>query len=400
MNTLKTLLSEVNTIGFWGRIFGWNRIKQLVIDALSELQSLTDALDRYRKQNDDDRRTLELAQSKLNSAESRISDVLRDKDAQAIELNQLRKQVNELGSEVATLQANDATREQESKKALTTLEQIQNRISAERNAEVEERQQAELARMEGLKETWARHQADTKNKIRLLCEKHTIQYVDKVPFRGEPDNTILVCNEYVVFDAKSPANDKQNNFPNYLRGQADAASKYADKENVRTDIFFVVPSNTLEGLSQTVYEFAKHRVFIISADCLEPVMLNLKKIEEYEFAEQMSPEERENVCRSIGRLLHLIKRRLQVDNYFSKETLALAGDCENLLPADVIEEIIRMERALIMNPPQERSGKEISLDTLKKENRQVEKGLQERGVVPGEEEIGQKIKELPLYREE
>jgi hypothetical protein len=203
-----------------------------------------------------------------------------------------------------------------------------------------------------------------------------------------------------VFDAKSPANDKHDNFPNYLRGQADAASKYADKENVRTDIFFVVPSNTLEGLSQTVYEFAKHRVFIISADCLEPVMLNLKKIEEYEFAEQMSPEERENVCRSIGRLLHLIKRRLQVDNYFSKEALALAGDCENLLPADVIEEIIRMERALIMNPPQERSGKEISLDALKKENRQVEKGLQERGVVPGEEEIGQKIKELPLYREE
>jgi hypothetical protein len=129
-------------------------------------------------------------------------------------------------------------------------------------------------------------------------------------------------------------------------------------------------------------------------------MLNLKKIEEYEFAEQMSPEERENVCRSIGRLLHLIKRRLQVDNYFSKEALALAGDCENLLPADVIEEIIRMERALIMNPPQERSGKEISLDALKKENRQVEQGLQERGVVPGEEEIGQKIKELPLYREE
>jgi len=116
MNTLKTLLSEVNTIGFWGRIFGWNRVKQLVIDALSELQSLTDALDRYRKQNDDDRRTLELAQSKLDSAESRISDVLRDKDAQAIELNQLRKQVNELGSEVATLQANDATREQESKR--------------------------------------------------------------------------------------------------------------------------------------------------------------------------------------------------------------------------------------------------------------------------------------------
>jgi hypothetical protein len=400
MNTLKTLLSEVNSIGFWGRIFGWNRIKQLVIDALSELQSLTESLDHYRKQSDDDRRVIELVQHKLGAAESRISDVQRDKDAQALELNQLRKQVNDLGAERATLEAKDISRERESQKALATLQQIEDRISAERRKEVEERQQAELARIEGLKETWARHQSDAKNKIKLLCEKHTIQYVDKVPFRGEPDNTILVCNEFVVFDAKSPANDKQGNFPNYLRSQADAASKYADKENVRTDIFFVVPSNTLEGLTQTVYEFAKHRVFIISSDCLEPVMLNLKKIEEYEFAEQMSPEERENVCRSIGRLLHLIKRRLQVDNFFSKEALALAGDCENLLPADVIEEIIRMERALIMNPPQERSGKEINLDTLKKESRQVEKGLLERGVVPGEEQLGQKIRELPLYREE
>jgi hypothetical protein len=343
---------------------------------------------------------IDLTQNKLDATEKRVVDLQRDKDKQEIELNHLRNQVNDLGNKVASFQTKDANREQESKNALTTLQQIQNRISDERNAEKEARQQAEFTRIEGLKATWARHQSDTKNKIRLLCEKHTIQYVDKVPFRGDPDNTIVVCKEFVVFDAKSPANDNHENFPTYLRSQADAASKYADKENVRNDIFFVVPSNTLEGLSQTVYEFAKHRVFIISSDCLEPVMLSLKKIEEYEFAEQMSPEERENVCRSIGRLLHLIKRRLQVDNFFSKEALALAGDCENLLPADIIEEIVRMERALIINPPQERSGKEINLESLKKENKQVAKGLQERGVVPVEEELGRTIAELPLYKEE
>jgi len=400
MHILKNLLSEVNSIGFWGRIFGWRRIKLLVIDSLNELQSLIESLDRFRQQNDDDRRMIDLTQNKLDATEKRVVDLQRDKDKQEIELNHLRNQVNDLGNKVASFQTKDANREQESKNALNTLQQIQNRISDERNAEKEARQQAEFARIEGLKATWARHQSDTKNKIRLLCEKHTIQYVDKVPFRGDPDNTIVVCKEFVVFDAKSPANDNHENFPTYLRLQADAASKYADKENVRNDIFFVVPSNTLEGLSQTVYEFAKHRVFIISSDCLEPVMLSLKKIEEYEFAEQMSPEERENVCRSIGRLLHLIKRRLQVDNFFSKEALALAGDCENLLPADIIEEIVRMERALIINPPQERSGKEINLESLKKENKQVAKGLQERGVVPGEEELGRRIAELPLYKEE
>jgi hypothetical protein len=33
-------------IGFLGRIFGWRRIKLLVIDALNELQSLVESLDR------------------------------------------------------------------------------------------------------------------------------------------------------------------------------------------------------------------------------------------------------------------------------------------------------------------------------------------------------------------
>ncbi len=399
MHTLKQFLQELNVLSFWGRIFGWSRIKRSVMDALIEWQEGVDAIDRLRKQTEDDRRVIGQSQDKLQAAEQRITDVQRDKDAQAIELNFLRKQVNDLGAEIATLRATDKVREEDKQKAMSTLSQIEHRIEAERKAEIEERQQAELSRMEGMEETWTRHQTDTKNKIRLLCEKHTIQYVDKVPFRGEPDNTVLLCDEYVVFDAKSPASDKLANFPAYLRLQAEAASKYADKENVRPDIFFVVPSNTLEQLTHTVFEYAKHRVYIISSDALEPIMLSLKKIEEYEFAEQLSPEDRANICRAIGRFLHLIKRRLQVDNFFSKEALALAGDCESLLPAEIIEEMMRIERALVMNPPQERGGKEINLTTLQKETRLVEKGLEDRGVISGEAELAKQIQALPLYRD-
>jgi hypothetical protein len=47
MNTLKQLLQEVNAIGFWGRIFGWNRIKQLLAAATGEFDVLVDRAGRF-----------------------------------------------------------------------------------------------------------------------------------------------------------------------------------------------------------------------------------------------------------------------------------------------------------------------------------------------------------------
>ncbi|MEZ4997303.1 MAG: hypothetical protein R2758_07535 [Bacteroidales bacterium] len=37
----------------------------------------------------------------------------------------------------------------------------------------------------------------------------------------KPDNTIEISGEYIIFDAKSPANDDLSNFPTYIKNQAD-----------------------------------------------------------------------------------------------------------------------------------------------------------------------------------
>jgi hypothetical protein len=400
MNILKQLLQKVNSIGFWQRIFGWSSVKGLLVDAMAELQSLVDSSEENRKQVDSTKKELDTVSAKLSASESRISDLQRDKEAQYAELTQLRKNVNELSSQIVALRKTDETRQAEQQKAMSTLTSLQNRVADERNKELEAQKQEALAYKEKQKETWSKHQTDTKNTLKLLCDKHTIEYVDKVPFRGEPDNTLFICEEYVVFDAKSPATDDLNNFPTYLRGQAEAASKYAEKENVKSDIFFVVPTNTLEVLTHTVYEFPKHKVFIVSADSLEPIVLSLKKIEEYEFAEQLSPEDRQSVYRIIGRLAHYIKRRVQVDTFFSKEALTLSSDCETTLPPDILEEVIKIERAIRVNPPQERAGKGITIADLQKETRQVEKALEDRGILPSMENISKGINGVPLYKEE
>ena len=64
-----------------------------------------------------------------------------------------------------------------------------------------------------MKRQWAEHEADVKNSIIRICDVNHVNYIDKVPFRGNPDNTIEISGEYIIFDAKSPANDDLTNFP-------------------------------------------------------------------------------------------------------------------------------------------------------------------------------------------
>src|SRR5207247_2190696 len=109
-----------------------------------------------------------------------------------------------------------------------------------------EQQEREINRLTGLKETWTRHQDKVKEVIKTICQKYTIEYIDKVPFKGNPDNTIKICDEFVIFDAKSPASDDLDNFPTYIKAQMESVKKYIKEENVKKEIFLVIPSNTVD----------------------------------------------------------------------------------------------------------------------------------------------------------
>ncbi len=78
----------------------------------------------------------------------------------------------------------------------------------------------------------------------------------------------------------------------------------------------VVPENTLSHIGGFVYHLADYQVFIVATNSLEPILLSLKKIEDYEFVDELSPEDRENICRILGKFAHLSKRRIQIDAFF------------------------------------------------------------------------------------
>ncbi len=381
MNTIKQTIQEVNSIGFWKMIFRWSSIKNWLITIFLDLQKAMEVAEKEHLDLERLNREFVQLDSTRESLENRINDLIQDKVAQTTELSMLRNQIRQLETLNAQLKSTDEQRYIDHQKSIETLTVFQNGIIQEKEMIKNEQQRQAIAKLENQKQTWQRHQQDVENKMRLLCEKHTIEYVDTVPFKGDPDNTVVISNLYQVFDSKSPRGEDLSNFTTYLNKEAQNAKKYAEKKDVRSDIFFVVPSNTLEILTQTVYVFEKHCVYIIPAEAMEPVLIGLKKIEDFEFMGQFTPEDRENICRIIGRLVHNIKRRVQIDISLGKETMSLASDCEKLLPEEIAKEVLMIERAIKVNPTRELKGKEIPLEELKEDLLKAEKNSERMGTV-------------------
>jgi len=399
MITVKQLIQEVNSIGFWKVLFGWTRIKKFLVESFFDIQKLLDIGEQNQIELEKIQRELDQSEAKFNSTQQRISELQQDKASQATELSGLRERIRELDSEVINLKKVDEVRYTEHQKSVQALVELKQSVVEEKRLEKEAKEQAIFDRVEYQKRTWQRHQQDVKNKVMLLCEKHTIQYIDDVPFKGDPDNTVQICNQFQVLDSKSPRGEDLNNFPIYISKEAQAAKKYAEKKDVRPDIYFVVPSNTLEVLTQTVFEFERHRVFVIPIEALEPTLLNLKRIEEFEFIQEFSPEDRDAICRIIGRLIHNVKRRVQIDISMGRETMSLASDCERLLPEEIAKEVLTVERNIIINPTKEMKGKEIPLEDLKTGLQKIEHAAAGLGINISPEVVSINIDTKPSYQE-
>jgi hypothetical protein len=407
---LNRFFDQVIRLTFWKRLFAWRDIRTLSYAAYEEFRSLATALIQISGQKEEVGREASRLQSENEHLKTNHATLERELRAslsqQSVELSHLKEKMDRISAELsaaqrenATLKQYEATRHNEYTKAVATLGAIQERTLSERKAEQEEQHRANVERVRLTKEKWSRHQEDVRNTIRLICQKHTIEYIDAVPFRGTPDNTIKVCDEYIVFDAKSPATEDLRNFPSYIKAQAEAVRKYVREENVRKEVFLVVPSSAVDVIEQYCYNLADYDVYVVTPNALEPIILSLKKLEDYEFVNQLSPDERENICRLIGKFAHAAKRRIQIDHFFAWEFLDVLTRCEASLPREMLERVMEFERAEKLNPPQERRAKQIATRDLETDTARIQKEAEAKEVTfpPS---LEQTIKGLPLFEDD
>jgi len=438
-DSLRALFENIKSLGFFGRLFGWHRIRVMNSAAIIEYNTLNNEINSLYDQNRQLQNQLRTVIQDLDHQKSLSSDVRTDyevlknssmdlsqalrsrdvdlgalKDAETKNMKRitdLDKEINLKNFEIQNLirekieqerklsafREADQQKQEHYEHKITELNALKKQLDDDRIRLQEEREEEVRKRFEKMRATWQNHEDTVEELIRGICSRHQIQYIDKehVPFKGSPDNTLKIADEYIIFDAKSPLSDDPGNFPAYIRQQTEQLKKYAKEPDVHKSLFLVVPSNTLDTIDQFYYNLADYVVHIVTADALEPVIMGLKKIEDYEFAQQLRPEERENICRVIGKFAHATKRRIQIDSYFCGEFINILNNCD-CLPDEILEKTRDFERSDKMNPPLEKRAKLISPDQLKKDVHRIRSDAdgQEIDVVG----TGAVMETLPLYK--
>ena len=399
---------RIKSVTFFDRVlpWRWKTIRTLSYEAYSEYKKLLESFGQSVGELEQGRTSIatlrqENEQLKINSAK-----LEKDLTTKQTEISRLQDKIDSLSQdtakakeEIAGLKKSEANLLKQYEDKIATLDGIQKSIQEDRRKEEEKLHREEINRISSLKENWSIHQEAVKEKIKGICQRHIIEYVDKPPFKGNPDNTIRICDEYIVFDAKSPGTEDLNVFYKYIKKQAEAMKKYANQENVKTDIFLVIPSNTVDAIEHFSFNMGDYNVYVVTVDVLEPLILSLRKIEDYEFAQELTPEERENICRIIGKFAHTAKRRIQIDYFFQRQFLDVLMKCESDLPVDLLGKAVEFEIAEKLNPPMEKRTKRLPSKELVKETEKIKREAEAKNVV-FPEKIQEDIKSLPLYEEE
>jgi len=351
-------------------------------------------------QESSEKDNLEILQNDIIKKEEKIKNLEEDikiLDAKMISFEQIKtentqfnerlkiieQERNNLKNEVNKLINKEENRNETLRKSIASTNTLQQNLQTEIARVNDERVEKEKELQEKMKRSWGEHEKDVQRYIQLICNNHVIKYIGQEDFpypRNKPDNCIEIMDQLIVFDAKSPANDDLSNFPKYLKDQTENLKKYAKHENVKKDLFLVIPSNTLSVVSQYTYNIGDYNVNIITKDSLEPIILSLKKIEEYEFADKLSPEERDNICRIIGKFAHTTKRRIQIDQFFANEFLDTLSKTGSLLPREILESVIQFENAEKLNPPMEKRKKQILTKELKNQSEKIKKEIELREI--------------------
>ena len=396
-DNLRSFFERIKSITLWQRIFSWNSLKSLSYDAYEEFKSISDTLNQLNQRIAESDSRIKDHEGTIRNLTDKVADLRtsNEKSENKIavlegEIRRISSEKSDLANKLTRLEQSEQTRIEEYQKNVSGVNAVRAGLENDRQKLNDERVREKEETFEKMKQTWRNHEDSVKNAIMNICQAQLIDYVKDVPFKGKPDNTIMIAGEYVIFDAKSPAGDDLVNFPKYLKVQTESVSKYIKQDNVKNDIFLVVPSDTVDVISQFSYRMGDYNVYIVTIDALEPIILALKRIEDYEFVDQMTPEERENICRIIGKFSHTAKRKIMIDYFFSFQFLDIISKSNISLPEDIRKSVLEFERAEKLNPPQEKRSKHILMEELLSESERLAIEARARITDTGENEPGKK----------
>ena len=351
---VKNILEKINNYGFFQRLFAWKLLKKDSTKLDSKLEDLQDIISDLRQ--------------KFNSHD---------------DLNNVKIENDNLKKEITTY---ENTIDGEKKKLADAQNKYHNMItSQEKRQEKKENEAKDKHDQEEAdrKVSWQTHESEVSAFIQSECMKYDIQYIgpQDFPDRKKPDNSIIIDERYVIFDAKSPGDSQDSaSFIRDLNQKAKDQEKYTKMPNVKKDIYLVVPSNLYPDIKKRHYPLGKFEAWIITMEQISVILAHYKKTMDYEKFEGLSQDDKDALIREMGNLEFNLRYKIMVDSVFGKKFLEAIKSSKDNLPEEINDEIEKVITDSKDNVSRKDSGKPLSLDSIEREFNEANLLSQSRGI--------------------
>ena len=261
-------------------------------------------------------------QEALKKLEGQQEEQKTSNDKLTIENTSLKEQIKNLNEnyknkEIEVNNLNNALKknQQEVTDHISKLSQSEKTLEDEKirlRKEDEQRQKEEEANRTRI---WNEHEKYSLKQMKSICDKEgvNLKYFDNDNLPNDfgtkfkPDFLVELVEQYVIFDAKI---SKADNINTYIADQVKKTVKKI-KENKKEDIIFksiflIIPTIDIHKVEKFSYYEDGFYIYIISIESFEPIIVNLKKIEEYKIADDITPQDRENIVKVVSSLAYHI----------------------------------------------------------------------------------------------
>jgi hypothetical protein len=275
---------------------------------------------------------------KLREAESK-RDELAGKNKELFAANtRLEAELKPMRKALADFEAKKDSRDEQFERQAQELTASRKALDAERErmqkADEERRQRAEADR----DRVWTEHENNVVAQLTALCRSPQLSFAHftnkNLPddFDGslKPDFMIEFLDQYIIFDAKK---SKQESLQTYMNStMKSTVQKVKKNPRIASMIYLVVPTEAISELKQFVHYIDGYVIYVVSPESLPPILASLKKITTYEFADQMDPQQRENIIQILADFDFHINLRNAADILLSRMGTQILEKAQEMEP--------------------------------------------------------------------
>jgi hypothetical protein len=351
---VKNILEKINNYGFFQRLFAWPLLKKDSKKLDSKLEDIQDIIGdiRIKYNHLDDLDKVKIENDKLNKENTTYQNTI---DSEKKKLVDAQNQYHIMTTSHAKTVQQEKDKEEQKK------------IDEENDRKV----------------SWQTHESEVSAFIQSECLKNGIEYIgpQAFPDRKKPDNSIIIDEKYVIFDAKSPGDSQDSaSFIRDLNQKAKDQEKYTKMPIVKKDIYLVVPSNLYPDIPKTHYPLGKFEVWIITIEQISVILAHFKKTKDYEKFEGLSSDDKDALIREMGNLENNLRYRIFIDNAFTRKFLDALKSSKDNLPEEINKEIEKVVIDSKQSLKRKDSGKTLSLDSIEEEFDELKLISQSRGI--------------------